>query len=113
MINTGQTEFKPADAPTLRLQGAITRLGRGSGSARHFLGLFGTGATRVQVDTQLVDVASNRVVIVTAARRLHSMGGFAGGSAEDLLGESVRDIARDLARFLVRLSKGEMPKSAP
>jgi hypothetical protein len=40
------------------------------------------------------------------------MGGFAGGSDEDLLNESFRDMARDLARFLVRLSKGEVPKSS-
>lgn len=60
---------------------------------------------------QFVDVASNRVVIVTAGRRRNSMGGFAGGSDEDLLNESFRDMARDLARFLVRLSKSEVPRA--
>ena len=112
VIDSSQTEFKPTDAPTLRLQGAITRLGRGSGPERHFMGLFGGGSTRAQADMQLVDVASNRAVVVTADRRRNSMGGFAGGSDEDLLNESFSDIARDLARFLVRLSKGEMPRSS-
>ena len=110
VINTSRAERPSADAPALRLQGAITRLGRGSGAGRHFLGLFGGGTTRAQVDTQLVDVASNRVVVVTADRRLNSTGGFAGGSDEDLLGESLNDIARDLARFLARLSRGEVPR---
>jgi Domain of unknown function (DUF4410) len=104
VIDASQTELKPPDAPTLRLRGAITRLGRGSGAERHFLGLFGSGGTRAQADMQLVDIASNRAVVVTADRRRNSMGGFAGGSDEDLINESFKDIARDLARFLVRLS---------
>ena len=111
VIDSSQTEFKPTDAPTLRLRGVITRLGRGSGPERHFLGLFGGGSTRAQADMQFVDVASNRAVIATADRRRNSMGGFAGGSDEDLLNESFNDIARDLGRFLVRLSKGEMPQN--
>ena len=104
VIDASQSEFKPTDAPTLRLRGAIRRLGRGSGPERHFLGLFGSGSTRAQADMQLVDIASNRAVVVTADRRRNSMGGFAGGSDEDLINESFKEIARDLARFLVRLS---------
>lgn len=112
VIDSSQIDVKPSYAATLRLQGTITRLGRGSGPERHFLGLFGGGSTRAQADMQFVDVASSRVVIVTADRRRNSMGGFAGGSDEDLINESFSDMARDLARFLVRLSKGEMPKPA-
>ena len=112
VVNTSQTELKPTDAPALRLRGAITRLGRGSQAARYFAGLYGAGATRAQADMQFLEAASNRVVIVTADRRRASMGWF-GGSDDEHLEESFDDMARDLARFLVRLSKGEVPKSAP
>jgi hypothetical protein len=109
VVNTSQTQLKPANAPALRLRGSITRLGRGSQAARYFGGLYGAGATRAQADMQLVEAASNRVVVVTADRRLASMGAF-GGSDEEHLEESFDDMARDLAKFLVRLSKGEVPK---
>src|SRR5712691_11561613 len=109
VVNVSEAEFKPAGVPALRLRGAITRLGRGSQAARYFGGLYGAGATRAQADMQFVDVASDRVVIATADRRRATMGLF-GGSDEEHLQESFDDIARDLARFLVRLSKGGTPK---
>jgi hypothetical protein len=112
VINTSQAEFKPTDTPAIRLQGAITRLGRGSQAARYFGGLYGAGATRAQADMQFADAASSRIVIVTADRRRATMGWF-GGSDERHLEESFDDMARDLARFLVRLSRGEVPKTAP
>ena len=43
VVNTSQTQFKPGAQPALRLQGAITRLGRGSQVARYFAGLYGGG----------------------------------------------------------------------
>jgi hypothetical protein len=36
-----------------------------------------------------------------------------GGDDEEILKESVDDMARDLAKFLVRLSKGEAPGKSP
>jgi hypothetical protein len=52
-----------------------------------------------------VDVASDEVVMATADRRVARLG----GSSTDLIGESFDAIARDLAAFLVRLSRGEAP----
>jgi hypothetical protein len=49
VVDASQTELRPPDAPTLRLRGAITRLGRGPGAERHFLGLFGSGGTRARL----------------------------------------------------------------
>jgi hypothetical protein len=57
-----------------------------------------------------VDAESGQVMMVTADRRLGSMGLF-GGNSEDFLRESFDDMARDLAKFLTRLTKGEAPKS--
>src|SRR2546422_4857852 len=41
VVNGSQTQYKPGAQPALRLQGAITRLGRGSQVARYFAGLYG------------------------------------------------------------------------
>ena len=97
-----------AEGPALRLRGAITRLGRGSQVARYFAGLYGAGRTRAQADMHIVDAGDNRVVLVTSDRRVASMG-FFGGSDEEHLEESFNDMARDLGKFLVRLSKGQAP----
>jgi Domain of unknown function (DUF4410) len=93
----------------LRLEGAITRLGRGSQAARYFAGIYGAGRTRAQADMRLIEQRSGKVVLVTADRRVASIGLF-GGADEDHLRESFDDMARDLARFLARLSRGEAPR---
>ena len=109
VVNTSETEFTPGAEPVLRLQGMITRLGRGSQAARYFAGVYGAGRTRAQADLRFVEVSSGRVVMVTADRRIASVG-FFGGSDEEHLEESFDDMARDFAKFLVRLSKGEAPR---
>src|SRR5207245_3496731 len=73
-------EAKPLDGAALRLRGVVTRLGRGSQAARYFAGLYGAGRTRAQADLQLLDAASGKVGLVTADRRIASVGLF-GGSA--------------------------------
>lgn len=103
---------KPLDGAALRLRGVVTRLGRGSQVARYFAGLYGAGRTRAQADLLLLDAASGKVGLVTADRRVASVGMF-GGSDEEHLEESFNDLARDFARFLVRLSQGQAPKAAP
>jgi hypothetical protein len=108
VVDASETEFQPGSEPALRLRGAITRLGRGSQVARYFAGAFGAGRTRAQADMRFVEVPSGRVVVVTADRRIASVG-FFGGTDDEHLEESFDDMARDLAKFLVRLSKGEAP----
>ena len=105
----GDRRFAAKMEGTLRLQGAITRLGRGSQAARYFAGIYGAGRTRAQADMRFVEIPSERVLLVTADRRVASVGAF-GGSDEEHLTESFDDMARDLAKFLVRLSKGEAPR---
>jgi Domain of unknown function (DUF4410)/Protein of unknown function (DUF3313) len=109
VVNLSETDF-PADAgKALRLRGGITRLGRGSQATRYLVG-FGAGSTRAQVEMHFVDADSGQVVMVTADRRHGSMGMW-GGDDEDFLRESFDDMARDLAKFLTRLTKGQAPKS--
>lgn len=56
------------------------------------------------------EAASGKVVFVTADRRVASMGVF-GGDDEDHLRESFDDVARDLAKFLAHLLRGEAPRA--
>jgi uncharacterized protein DUF4410 len=108
VVNLSETEFQPGDDKTLKLDGAITRMGEGSQAMRAIFGLYGAGAAKIQAETRIVDMQSGQVVIVTADRRQASMGVW-GGDAKDHLRESFDDVARDLTKFLVRLSKGQAP----
>lgn len=103
------TETGTGASPTLVLRGSITRLGRGSQAARYFAGIYGAGKARAQADMSLAEAPSGRVVLATADRRVSHSVQFFGGDTEDMLKESFSDMARDLAKFLVRLSKGEAP----
>ena len=109
VVDLNETDYKPGPADqALRLDGTIPRLGRGSQVARHFGGLYGAGRTRAQADMRFVEMSSGRVVMVTADRRVASRGAF-GGSDREHLRESFDDMARDLAKFLLRLSRGGAP----
>ena len=106
VVNLTETPWQPGPEQALRLDGRITRLGEGSQAARAFFGLYGAGKARAQSDMTLTDVQTGQPVIVTADRRVAQMG-FFGGDSKDHLKESFDDMARDLAKFLVRLSRGE------
>jgi hypothetical protein len=108
VVNLTETEFRPGAEKALRLEGDITRLGAGSQAARAMAGLYGAGRARAQADMRLVDAESGTVMAVVADRRIAQLGLF-GGDSKDLLKESFDDMARDLARFLDRLSKGQAP----
>ena len=103
VINAGELQAA-SGSPALRLEGVITRFGRGNPTLRTWVG-GGVGAARVQAELRFVDVASGQVVMATADRRIAKVR----GSSTDLVEESFDDMARDLAKFLVRLSKGEAP----
>jgi len=109
VINLGETPMPAGVAPALRIDGDIPRLGQGSQVARAFMGLYGAGRTRAQVEMRFVEITTGKVMMLTADRRVASMG-FFGGDSKDHLRESFDDAARDLARFLVRLSHGEAPR---
>lgn len=101
-MNLSETSFSPAEGVhVLRLEGGLTRLNTGSRALRYFVG-FGAGASKAQVETRLVDVASGRVLLATADRREAAFGVF-GGDGEDQLREALSDAARDFAKFLARV----------
>jgi Domain of unknown function (DUF4410)/Protein of unknown function (DUF3313) len=108
VVNLGETEFRPGPEPTLRLEGVISRLGGGSQAARAMAGLYGAGAARAQAELRFVDTQTGQPVLVTADRRRATMG-FFGGSAREHWKEAFDDMARDLGKFLIRLSSGQAP----
>ncbi len=109
VVNLTETPWQPGAEKALRLEGTITRLGEGSQAARAFFGLYGAGKARAQSDMTFLDAQTGQPVMVTADRRVAQMG-FFGGDSKDHLKESFDDMARDLAKFLVRLGKGEAPR---
>jgi len=105
VVNTSEIQQPKPGSQVLRLEGVITRLGRGDRALRMWVG-GGAGAARAQAELRFVDAASGQVVMATADRRIAKVG----GSSTELVEESFDDMARDLAKFLIRLSKGEAPK---
>ena len=108
VVNLSETEDRPGEGKGLKLDGEITRLEEGSQTLRAMFGVYGGGAARVQAETHIADMRSGQIVIVTADRRQATMGIW-GGVSEDHIRNALDDIARDLAKFLVRLSKGQAP----
>ncbi len=112
VVNLAETTMPPTQDRTLKLSGTITRLGEGSQALRAMFGAYGAGRTRTQVEMRFVDTRSGQVQLVTADRRIASVG-FFGGDSKDHLKESYDDMARDLGKFLTRLARGETPAAKP
>ena len=112
VVNLAETTMPPTQDRTLKLSGTITRLGEGSQALRMMWGAYGAGRTRTQVEMRFVDTRTGQVQLVTADRRIASVGMW-GGSSKDHLKESYDDRARDLSKVLARLSRGETPAAKP
>lgn len=113
VVNLAETPLQPGAERALKLEGTITRLAGGSRALRFWVG-FGAGRSKAQAETRFVDLQSGQVVMVTADRRVGAISEALsldyGGDSEGLLKQSFDNMARDLVRFLVRLSRGEAPK---
>jgi hypothetical protein len=107
VVNLTETPWQAGAQKALRLEGTITRLGEGSQAARAMFGLYGAGKARAQSDMTFRDAQTGQPVMVTADRRV---AGIFGGDSKDHLRESFDDMARDLAKLLVRLDRGEAPR---
>lgn len=110
VVNLAETTYTATEgARVLRLEGGLTRLDAGSRALRYFVG-FGAGASKAQIETRVIDVATGKAVLVTADRREAAFGMF-GGDSEEHLREAVSDSARDFVKYLVRL-KASGPMAA-
>jgi hypothetical protein len=105
VVGVSEAGEPPASPDLLRLQGKITRLGRGSYAARYFGGIYGAGQSRAQAELFLVDGQSGQVGVAAADRRLSRVT----RGDESLLKDAFDGMARDLGKFLVRLSQGAAP----
>jgi hypothetical protein len=114
VVNLSETPLQPGPERALKLEGTIARLTGGSRALRFWIG-FGAGRSKAQAETRFVDLQSGRVVMVTADRRVAAISEALsldyGGDSEGLLKQSFDNMARDLARFLTRLGRGEAPKA--
>jgi uncharacterized protein DUF4410 len=114
VVNLTEAQFPTGPERALKLEGTITRLTGGSRALRFWIG-FGAGRSKAQVETRFVDRQSGRIVLVTADRRVAAVSEALsldyGGDSVGLLKQSFDNMARDLARFLTRLQRGEAPKA--
>lgn len=114
VINLAETPLQPGTERALKLEGTITRLAGGSRALRFWIGL-GAGRSKTQAETRFVDLQNGQIVMVTADRRVGAISEALsldyGGESEGLLKQSFDNMARDLVRFLVRLSRGDAPRA--
>lgn len=111
VVNLSETQVPPGEYVALRLEGTVTKLDPGSRALRYMVG-FGADATKAQTETRLVDVQTGKVMVVTADRREAYFGIF-GGDSEDHMREALSDMARDYARFMVRLKGAPVVATVP
>lgn len=100
------SEIKPG-TPGLRLENTIIEYEKGGGGARFFAGLYGAGQPVIRVRGRMLD--RDRLVFAYEARRSGDAGTarLFGGYRSDkaIQEEDIRDLAVDLADFIVRNRK--------
>jgi len=111
VVSLGEAPLPTGPERALRIECTMTRLAPGSVAARFFIP-GAAGRTKAEVEVRFVDVQTDTVVMVTADRRAGQRAdtGEFGLESEGILRESFDAMARDLAKFLVRLSRSEAPR---
>jgi hypothetical protein len=98
----------PAGAKVLKLDNTIVEYERGGGAARYFAGLYGAGQPVIRVRGRMAD--GDRALFAYEARRSGDSGSarWLGGfrSNRDIQEEDIKDLADDLADFIVGTAQG-------
>ena len=103
VVVVNAAEIKPGTR-VLRLENTIIEYEKGGGGARFFAGLYGAGQPVIRVRGRMLD--GDRQVFIFEARRsgdtgtARMFGGYR--SDKDIQQEDIRDLAVDLADFIVR-----------
>jgi hypothetical protein len=105
----GEAPLPAGPDPTLRIECVMTRLAPGSVAARYSVYTASAGRAKAEVEFGFIDAQTGAIVMVTADRRTALWGKEGEVESAALLRESFDDMARDLATFLERLSRGEAP----
>ena len=102
-VAISESELKP-DARVLRLDNVIVEYEKGGGGARFFAGLYGAGQPVIRLRGRVTD--KDRLIFAFEARRSGDSGlaRMFGGYRSDkaIQEEDIRDLARDLADFILR-----------
>jgi hypothetical protein len=105
-VVTSEAEIKPGSR-TLRLENTIVEYEKGGGGARFFAGLYGAGQPVLKVQGRLA--AEGQPLFLYEARRSGDSGSsrLFGGyrSDKDIQLEDIKDLAQDLADYMVRSIK--------
>lgn len=105
-VVAGAVDIKPGTRG-LRLENTIIEYEKGGGGARFFAGLYGAGQPVIRVRGRVTD--GDRLVFAFEARRSGDSGTARvfGGYRSDkaIQEEDIRDLAQDLADFMVRNGK--------
>lgn len=98
----------PAGSKALKLENTIVEYERGGGAARYFAGLYGAGQPVIRVRGRMAD--GDRPLFAYEARRSGETGSarWLGGfrSNRDIQEEDIKDLAEDLADFIVGTAQG-------
>ena len=106
-VVTSEAEIKPGSR-TLRLEHTIVEYEKGGGGARFFAGLYGAGQPVLKVQGRLAEGAGQPLFLYEARRSGDSgssrlFGGYR--SDKDIQLEDIKDLAQDLADYMVRTIK--------
>jgi hypothetical protein len=113
VLSGGEAPPPAEPDPSLRIECVITQLEPGSLAARTgALTLYGAsaGRTKAEVEFRFVEEPARAIVMVTTDRRVAVWGKEGEVESAAPLRESFATVARDLAKFLDRLSVGEAPR---
>jgi hypothetical protein len=105
-VAVNETDLKPGTR-VLRLRSTIVEYAKGGGAARYFAGIYGAGQPVIRVRGRVTD--GDRLVFAFEARRsgdsglARMFGGYR--SDKEIQQEDIRDLAQDLADFMVRNGK--------
>jgi hypothetical protein len=107
-VVTSEAEIKPGSR-TLRFEHTIVEYEKGGGGARFFAGLYGAGQPVLKVQGRLAGAGADQPLFLYEARRSGDSGTsrvFGGyRSDKDIQLEDIKDLARDLADYMVRTIK--------
>jgi len=95
--NDALSDHDKGTGKTLILEPILSELEPGNRALRYFVG-FGAGAAKAQVEIDVRDLKTKKILYKSSDRRIGFMGGF-GGNSKDFL-----------ADFLAKIAKGEPPR---
>ena len=92
----------------LVLEGSFSDLDPGNQALRYFGGGLGGGRAKVQVETEIKDPVTKRVLFRASDRRIHT-GAWSvlGGGSQGLILECLNEVAEGHAKFIKRVATDE------